>query len=474
MEKLAVVILAAGEGKRMNSRMPKVLHPICGRPMVQYAMKTTSHLEANKRIVVVGHQGERVADFLSGSLCEGDEILFQSEQLGTGDALRVAQDGLADFEGDVLILGADTPFLSVETLTALIAHHQKEKAAVTILTTRVSDPGGYGRIIRDKDGRIQRIAEEKDASKGELLTKEVNSGVYCFNSRALSWGLPRLSDKNAQGEFYLTDLIEMLAKGGDGITSLETIPEEVRGINDRIELARAGAIQRRRILDRFMLSGVSIINPETTFIEDGVEIGQDTIIHPFSMILGKSLIGEDCIIGPQAHIIDAHMGDGVTVVASFVENSVVGAKTQIGPFAHIRPQTNLGEEVRVGNFVEVKKSIISDGARMCHLTYIGDSFIGKKVNIGAGTITCNYDGHKKHCTTIEDEVFVGSNTAFVAPVKISQGAVIGAGSTITDDVPSFSLAVARANQKNIPEWARRRQKTEDGGQNNLKTKEPRN
>lgn len=460
MDKLATVILAAGKGKRMKSTMPKVLHPICGRPMIQYIMETTSYLTADKRIVVVGHEGESVSNFLRGLLRDGDEILFQQDQLGTGDALRVAQDGLGDFEGDILVLGADTPFLCEKTLKALVLHHRKEKAAVTILTMRIQNPTGYGRIIRHNDGRIQRIAEERDATPVELSTTEVNTGVYCFESRALLLGLPRLSNKNVQEEYYLTDLVGILSKQGAGIASLETAPIEAMGINDRIELAKAETIQRRRILDRLMLSGVSIIDPETTFIEEGVEIEQDTVIYPFSMILGRSCIGEECIIGPYAHIVDSRLEDRVKITISFIENSIVGAKTEIGPFAHIRPETNLGQEVRIGNFVEVKKSFISDKTKMSHLTYIGDSFIGKEVNIGAGTITCNFDGYKKHCTTIEDGVFVGSNTALVAPLKIGQGAVIAAGSTITDDVPGFSLAVGRAQQKNIPEWAKKRQKTD--------------
>jgi len=460
MERLAIVILAAGEGKRMKSKLPKVLHPICGRPMIQYLFETTSKIGAKKRIIIVGYKSDQVTDFLKGLLSEGDEILLQPRQLGSGDGVRVAQKGLANFIGDILVLGADTPFLSVKTLLSLVACHRKERAAATLLVARLDDPTGYGRIIRGKDGQIERIVEEKDASSGELLVNEVNSGVYCFSAQSLFWGLPQLSDQNMQREFYLTDLVEMLTRHGDKVIGLEvSYPDEIMGINNRIDLARAEAFARKQILDRLMLEGVSIIDPTSTFIEEEVGIGRDTTIYPFSMILGRSLIGEDCTIGPQAYILDTQVGDRVKIAASFVKDSVIGTETQIGPFAHIRPETNLGEEIRIGNFVEVKGSFIHDRTKVNHLTYIGDSFIGEGVNIGAGTITCNYDGCKKHCTTIEDGAFIGSNTALVAPVRIGKNAVIGAGSTITEDVPEFSLAVARANQRIISEWTRKKKET---------------
>jgi bifunctional UDP-N-acetylglucosamine pyrophosphorylase/glucosamine-1-phosphate N-acetyltransferase len=459
MDNLGIIILAGGEGKRMRSKLPKVLHPICGKPMIQYVMETTNGLDPAIRVIVVGHKADEVKAFLSPLLGPKDKIVLQPQQLGTGDAVKVGLQGMDGFRGDLLILGADTPFLSMETLSELVAYHREEGAKLTLLTTRLPDPTGYGRLIRGEDGEIKGIIEDGDATGEEITVREVNAGVYCFCGDVLSRVLPKLRNNNVQKELYLTDVVSLLVREGERVVALEMPdPDEVLGINDLVELSRAQEIQRKRILTGLMRSGVRIMDPATTFIDSGVKVGRDTVILPFCMISGDTSIGEDCLIGPQTYIFDTKIGDGVSIMLAIIRESVIGSRSRVGPFSNIRPGSKIGERVSVGNFVELKKATIEEGAKMNHLAYIGDAFIGKGVNIGAGTITCNYDGEKKHPTTIEDEAFVGSNAALVAPVRIGKGAVIGAGSTITEDVPPYALGISRVHQRNIDRWRFRRRK----------------
>ena len=448
MKDFAVIILAAGKGKRMKSATVKVLHPLAGKPLLFYPLNAARKLKSQKIIVVVGYQGENVKKAFND-----DDLTFvtQWKQLGTGHAVASARDALAGFEGDVLILCGDIPLIHDTTLMKLITLHQEEKNRVTLLTTTVKDPTGYGRIVRDPQGLIQKIIEEKDATSQEKEIAEINSGIYCFESKFLFEALESLSRQNAQNEYYLTDTIAIARDRGDNVGSLCLANDiEVMGINNRIELAQANEVMRKEILDKLMLEGVSIINPKDTYIDFGVHIGKDTVICPNSFLMGNTVIGENCLIEPGCQIKDTTVGSQVTLrLASVIHGSIIRDRATVGPFAHIRPESDIGEGVRVGNFVEVKKSSLGKNSKAAHLTYLGDTTMGSEVNVGAGTITCNYDGFSKHQTVIEDGVFIGSNTELVAPVKIGQGALIGAGSTITKDVPPDHLAISRTKQVNF-------------------------
>jgi len=446
---LAVIILAAGEGKRMKSQMVKVLHPLAGKPLLFYPINTVKNLKPEKIIVVVGHQADRVKErFLDNELI----FVTQSPQLGTGHAVACAGEVLAGFKGDVLVVCGDIPLITEATLRKLTTIHQREKNLITVLTTQKNDPAGYGRVVRNSQGLVERIIEDNDASSSEKEIKEVNSGIYCFAAQFLFPALQLLSRKNAQNEYYLTDTIAIAQSQKGTVGALNIIDEtEVMGVNNRIDLAQAEEIMRMRILRQLMLEGVSVISPRNTYIDFGVKVGKDTVISPNTFIMGETEIGENCLIEPGCQIKDSNIGSQVIIrLSSVVHESVIRDRAIVGPFAHIRPGSEVGEEVRVGNFVEVKKSTIGKGSKAAHLTYLGDATIGKEVNIGAGTITCNYDGITKHPTIIEDGVFVGSNTELVAPVKIGHGAIIGAGSTITKDVPPETLALSRVKQVNLP------------------------
>ncbi|MFH0812062.1 MAG: bifunctional UDP-N-acetylglucosamine diphosphorylase/glucosamine-1-phosphate N-acetyltransferase GlmU [Pseudomonadota bacterium] len=448
MRKVATIILAAGQGKRMKSITAKVLHPLAGKPMLYYPLTIAREIGSQKIIVVVGYHQEKVKKTFPDA-----DITYvtQNEQLGTGHAVACARKALTDFNGDVLLLYGDIPLLKKATLETLINIHREGKNAVTVLTTKKDDPTGYGRIIRDDTGNVQKIIEEKDATPQQKAIQEVNSGIYCFDAHFLITASDALSCQNAQQEYYLTDTIAVARKRGERVASF-FVPDEVEvmGVNNRIELAQASEEIRKYILEKLMLEGVSIINPKDTYVDLDVRVGKDTVIYPNTFLMGNTEIGDQCVIESGCQIIDSKIGSRVTIRwASVIDGSVIRDQATIGPFAHIRPHSDIGEEARIGNFVEVKKSAIGKGSKASHLSYLGDTTVGKGVNVGAGTITCNYDGVSKHPTIIEDDVFIGSNTELIAPVRIGRGALIGAGSTITKDVPPETLAIGRAKQVNL-------------------------
>jgi bifunctional UDP-N-acetylglucosamine pyrophosphorylase/glucosamine-1-phosphate N-acetyltransferase len=458
MENLAVVILAAGMGKRMRSSLVKVLHPLLGRPMLSYSLELIlEHLKPEKTIVVVGHQAKQIQDAFSDP-----RITFvrQKDQLGTGHAVSMTEPVLGDFKGCVLILCGDTPLITAQTLLELASHHRGKKASLTLLTAHREDPTGYGRVVHGARGKVRKVVEEKDATNKEREIKEVSTGIYCVQARFLFQALAKVQSDNAQGEYYLPDIIEVAHHKKKKIISFSAPdPAEIMGINTRLELAQAEEILAERVRQHWMAEGVTIQDPGSVFIEHSVRIGKDTVLYPNCYLRGETIIGEGCRIGPQVEISDSHIGNGVQIrFCTVITESTIEADAIVGPFSHLRPHCHLEQGAKIGNFVEVKKSRIGQGTKANHLSYIGDSELGKGVNIGAGTITCNYDGLHKHRTVIEDGVFVGSNTALVAPVTVGRGAVVGAGATITKDVPPYALAVGRARQKGIKRWVTKRDK----------------
>lgn len=450
---LAAVILAAGKGTRMNSKLPKVLHKICGRPMLSYVLEAVTSAGVEQNIVVVGYG----ADLVAQEVADKGKVVLQEKQLGTAHALLQAKPLLKEFNGQILVLCGDTPLIEPATLRRLVESHRAAKAAATVLTAEMEDPTGYGRVIRDEQGRVGRIVEQKDASPEEAGVKEINTGIYCFESDGLFEALERVTPANAQGEYYLTDIIRDYAAAGRPVGAvLLANGAEAAGINDRVQLAGVEKVIRSRVLLELMKSGVTVVDPQSTFVDSGVRIGRDTIIHPFTFIEGNTTIGEDCVIGPVSRLVDSMVGNRVTIQNSIVLESYIQDSCTIGPFSYLRPETRLGEGVKVGDFVEIKKSVIGNGSKVPHLSYVGDATLGKDVNIGAGTITCNYDGQKKWPTYIGDRAFIGSNTNLVAPVKIGAGATTGAGSTITKDVPDGALGLERAQQALVLDWENRK------------------
>jgi bifunctional UDP-N-acetylglucosamine pyrophosphorylase/glucosamine-1-phosphate N-acetyltransferase len=451
---LAAVILAAGQGTRMKSALPKVLHEVAGRPMLAHVIDGARTVGAATVVAVIGHGADRVRAAFAGS---GVAFALQEEQLGTGHALQCAASAFKGFRGDLLLLCGDVPLLRAETLTALLEHHRAQQATVTVLTAELAEPRGYGRIIRGTDG-VERIVEEKDATPAERTVREINTGIYCFATPRVFELLSSLTNDNAQGEYYLTDVIAAARAAGEKVAALAVArAEEAMGINDRVQLAEAGKEMRARINERHMRAGVTLVDPATTYIEPEVTIGQDTVIHPGVHLRGTTVIGRGCELESGVIVSDCSLADRVHVKAgSVLSGATVGSATDIGPMAHLRPGTVLAGDNKIGNFVETKKAVIGKGSKASHLTYLGDAEIGAGVNIGCGTITCNYDGVNKHVTVIEDEVFVGSDVQFVAPVRIGKGSLIGAGSTITRDVPADALAITRAEQKIIEGWASRK------------------
>ncbi len=447
--------MAAGLGTRMKSNLVKILHPLAGMPMLVYTLNLAKSLRPARVIAVIGHQADKVKDTFSDY---DVNWAIQKEQKGTGHAVMQARSLLNNFNGTVIVLSGDTPLLKKETISELIKSHKSKGNRVTILTTELNNPYGYGRVITNADGKVERIVEEKDASETIKKARLINTGIYAFDKDFLFDSLSEIKPNNAQGEYYLTDVIGIAAKRGLEINAVNAgDSDEVMGINTRLELAKAEKVIRKRINDKWMLNGVTIIDPEVTFIDDSVDIGRDTIIYPNNFICGKTKIGEGCTIYPNSRIIDAEIGNEVKIKDScLIEKSKIGDRASIGPFAHLRPHTELGRDVKIGNFVEIKKSVIKDGAKANHLTYLGDSHVGRNVNIGAGTITCNYDGFKKHRTAIGDNVFVGSDVQFIAPVKIGKGAIVAAGTTVTEDVPADSLVISRTKQISKKGWARKK------------------
>jgi bifunctional UDP-N-acetylglucosamine pyrophosphorylase/glucosamine-1-phosphate N-acetyltransferase len=461
MENLAVIILAAGKGKRMRSGLVKVLHPLLGRPMLSFPLEIALEgLQPEKTVVVIGHQAEQIR------ACFPDpRITFveQKEQLGTGHAVSMTAPLLEDFKGTILILSGDTPLIHVQTLTEMVKHHRDAKAALTLLTALREDPTGYGRVIRGKGaaGKVQKVVEEKDATPRERGITEVNTGIYCAQTPFLFQALGALRADNAQKEYYLPDSIESaLRKKKKVETFTAPDPVEVMGINTRAELVQAEGIMAERVRRHWMTEGVTIQDPGSVYIEPSCRIGRDTVIYPNCYLRGETVIGEGCRIGPQVEIVGSRIGNRVQIrFCTMITESLIADDAIVGPFSHLRPQSQLGKGAKIGNFVEVKKSRIGPGTKANHLAYIGDSEVGAGVNIGAGAITCNYDGFHKHRTIIEDGVFVGSNTALVAPIKLGKGSSVAAGSTVTKDVPPYALAVSRARQKSIKKWAMKKAKS---------------
>ncbi len=457
----AALILAAGKGTRMKSDLVKVMHELEGRPMITYPVTAAKALGAERFALVVGHQADRVREYYAADATIS--IVLQEEQLGTGHAVACAGEFLAGCDGDVLILCGDVPLITQETLRSLMAVHVAHGGTVTVLTARLADPLGYGRVIKDATGRVLRIVEQKDATIAEREVTEINSGIYCVNAAFLRDAVMKISNDNAQKEYYLTDIIG-LATGQGHACYTHTVgdPAEVMGINDRVQMAAAGAVLRRRINESLMLSGVTIIDPAVTYIQQGTIIGRDTVIYPNSFIGNCTVIGQGCVIESSVTITGCRLADRVHIKAgSVLEEAIVMSDTTVGPMAHLRPGTLLKEHVKIGNFVETKKAVIEERSKASHLTYLGDCFVGKDVNIGCGTITCNYDGKKKHATVIEDGVFIGSDVQLVAPVTVGKNSLVAAGTTVTMDVPPDSLVISRVPQVNKEGWTKKKQlKTE--------------
>ncbi|HWR30996.1 MAG TPA: bifunctional UDP-N-acetylglucosamine diphosphorylase/glucosamine-1-phosphate N-acetyltransferase GlmU [Negativicutes bacterium] len=449
MQEMVAVILAAGKGTRMKSSLPKVLHVVGGKPMLQHVMDAAREAGAARRIVVVGFGGEQVAS----SMGAGADYVTQKEQLGTGHALLQTKESLRGFSGTILLLCGDTPLLTVSTLKALCEAHRSSAAAATVLTAVPADPSGYGRILRDAVGGVLGIVEQKDATPEQVKIGEINTGIYCFEAGPLFTALDGLTCNNAQKEYYLTDVLAILAQTHQKVGAVQVQDfQETLGINSRVQLAEAETILRRRKLVELMESGVTIMDPASTFIDAGVSIGQDTIIYPFTWIEGATTIGRNCRIGPNTRISDSTFGCDVTLHFSYAHECKIGDGVTVGPYAHLRPDTELLSGVKVGNFVEIKNSQVGHGSKVPHLSYIGDTDMGSGVNIGCGSITVNYDGKKKHRTSIGDNAFIGCNSNMVAPVSVGNGAYVAAGSTITKDVPPRALGVGRARQLNIAGW----------------------
>jgi bifunctional UDP-N-acetylglucosamine pyrophosphorylase/glucosamine-1-phosphate N-acetyltransferase len=454
--KPTVVILAAGLGTRMKSGLAKALHPLAGRPLVQHVLNASLAVDPGKIVLVLGHQADKVRAAVKEYTAE---FVLQSEQLGTGHAVRQARETFAGDAGPVMILCADTPLITGGTLRDIAELHRKSRAAVTLITAVVEDPSGYGRVVRGKSG-IMRIIEEKDATAAQKKIKEVNAGIYCFEKKFLLGSLDGLGKNNAQGEYYLPDAVALARKKKLRVSAFVCRnADEIMGINTRQDLGRAEAVLRDRINRKWMLAGVTMLDPAGTFIGDEVSLGRDTVLYGNVRLEGKTRVGEACTVFPGSRIADSRIGSGVTVKdCSVIEESDIAAGASVGPFAHLRPGSIIGERASIGNFVEVKKSRIGEGSKANHLSYIGDATVGRDVNIGAGVITCNYDGFEKHPTVIEDGVFVGSDSQLVAPVKIGKGALIAAGATITRNVPPDALAISRAPQDIREGFASRRKK----------------
>lgn len=459
MNDLCVLIVAAGKGTRMKSERAKVLHPLCGKPMLRLVYAAAAELDPRRILIVIGQDAERVRAAMEGVRAD---FVVQEPQLGTGHAVMAAAGELGKLQGDVLVLLGDAPRIRSETLRRLVRHHRDTGADMTMLTAHAPDPFGYGRILRDADGSIRGIIEENDATPEQKKITEVNPSFYCFKIAPLLEALGSLSNDNAKREYYLTDIVGIQRRAGRKVeTLLHEDFQELRGINTRRELAEVAALLRAEKNDRLMAEGVTLIDPRQTFIDLDVTVGRDVTIHPMVTLEGDTSIGPGTTIRSGTRIADSRIGARVEILdGCVITQSTVGDGTTVGPFAHLRKETRIGDGCRIGNFVEVKKSVVGDGAKAAHLTYLGDADVGKAANIGAGTITCNYDGFKKSPTVIEEGAFVGTDCQLVAPVRIGRGAYVAAGSCITEDVPPDALAIARSRQTVKEGWARRRRGSE--------------
>lgn len=445
MTKQYAVVLAAGQGTRMKSKLYKVLHPVCGKPMVEHVVDQIRRLNVDKIVTIVGHGAEDVRTHLEGK----SEFVKQEEQLGTAHAVLQAEELLANLDGTTIVVCGDTPLIESDTIGALVKYHSEKRAKATILTTTLDNPTGYGRIIRDDLGIVEKIVEQKDATEKEQRVQEINTGTYCFDNRALFNALSKVSNDNAQGEYYLPDVIKILKDEDEVVAAYRMANfEESLGVNDRVALAEAARLMRHRINERHMRNGVTLIDPASTYIDVDVEIGQDTVIEANVTLRGKTKVGCDCVISNGSVFDNAEIGDRVHVSSSEIEDSKVEDDVTIGPFAHLRPGSEIKTGVKIGNYVETKKAVIGEGTKLPHFIYMGDAEVGKNVNVGCGTISVNYDGFNKFKTKIGDNVFVGCNSNLVAPVEIADNTYIAAGSTITDDVPEDALAIGRARQVN--------------------------
>lgn len=437
------IILAAGKGTRMKSKLYKVLHPVTGKPMVKHVLDNIRQAGVTEVVTIVGHGADQVKELLGSE----SKFSMQNEQLGTAHAVSMAKEHLEHHTGTTVVICGDTPLISKETIERFIAHHEHSGAKATILSAKTQQPFGYGRIVRDDRGEVEKIVEEKDANIEERLINEVSSGTFCFDNQALFEKLALVKNDNAQGEYYLPDVIELLKEEGARVEAYVTENfEETLGVNDRVNLALAEKLMRRRINQQHMLNGVTLIDPDTTYIDSEVEIGQDTVIHPGVSLKGKTVIGEEVIVTAHSEIKNSKIGDRAEIKNSVITDSIVGADSTVGPFAQLRPGSDIGREVKIGNFVEVKKAKLHDEAKVSHLSYIGDAEIGERTNVGCGSITVNYDGKNKFKTVVGKDAFIGCNSNLVAPVTIGDGSFVAAGSTITDDVPEESLALGRARQ----------------------------
>jgi bifunctional UDP-N-acetylglucosamine pyrophosphorylase / glucosamine-1-phosphate N-acetyltransferase len=451
---LSVVVLAAGEGKRFRSTMPKPLHPLAGRPLLWHVLAAAAPLKAGQTVVVVGNGADQVTQAVDGFDLGPVRFAAQASQRGTGDALAAAVPLLAG-DGDVLVLFGDTPLVTPGLLEGLVGTHRATRADATLLTCEMTDPTGLGRVLRDAGGAVTGIVEERDATPDQRRIREVSAGMYVFRRSVLD-GLAELRPDNDQGEYYLPDLVPQVLAGGGRVVTAEGPEEEVAGVNDRVELAAAGALLRRRLLERLMLAGVTVEDPATTYVDVDVEVGQDTVLAPMTFLEAGTRVGARCRLGPNVRLHACTVGDDASVAQAVAVSSTIGPRAAVGPFASLRPGSELAEAAKAGTFVEVKNSTVGPGSKVPHLSYVGDADIGAGANVGAGTVFVNYDGVDKHRTVVGDGAFIGSDTMLVAPVTVGQGAQTAAGSTITKDVPADALAIERADQRTIEGWAARR------------------
>lgn len=446
------IILAAGKGTRMKSKLYKVLHQVCGKAMVDHVLTQIEKNKMDNVVTVVGYGAQNVEDALG----ERTKYVLQKQQLGTGHAVLQTEALLGNLDGETLIVSGDTPLFTAETFTHLLEYHEAKHAAATVLTSVAPDPAGYGRIVRNDIGIVEKIVEQKDATTKEAAIAEINTGVYCFDNRTLFDALHLITNDNAQGEYYLTDVIGILKKRGDIVAAYQMDNfDESMGVNDRIALAKANQVMRNRINTHLMQNGVTLIDPASTYIDADVKIGTDTVIEGGVSIKGKTTIGSDCFIGAHSEIQDSVIHDSVKVLASFIEKSEMHTGSDIGPYSHLRPEAEIGEQAHLGNFVEVKKSVIGNGTKVGHLTYVGDATLGENINVGCGVVFVNYDGTAKHHTNVGDHAFIGSNSNLIAPLEIAEDSFVAAGSTITDSTEKFDLAIARSRQVNKPGYAKK-------------------
>ncbi|MDQ0190162.1 bifunctional UDP-N-acetylglucosamine diphosphorylase/glucosamine-1-phosphate N-acetyltransferase GlmU [Alicyclobacillus cycloheptanicus] len=457
----SAIVLAAGLGTRMKSKHHKVLHTVCGKPMIVHILDELEKLQLEQIIVVVGQQRETVAAAVAGRA----DIAIQDEQLGTGHAVQCAMPHLAEGMDTTVVLYGDAPLIRAQTIDALLETQASRHASAVVLTATVSNPAGLGRVVLGQDNRLERIVEEKDATPEERAIHQINTGIYAFDTADLRQALGALKPENAQGEYYLTDTIAILRAAGKPVLAQAVDdPEEILSVNDRVQLSVVEKTLQRRIREHWMRQGVTMVDPDQVYIGLDVEIGRDTVLYPGTFLEGRTVIGEDCTVGPNTRLVDTTVQAGAVVQSSVALECVIGPEAAVGPFAYLRPGTEIGARVKIGDFVEVKKSTIGDDTKISHLAYVGDARVGQRVNIGCGVITVNYDGKDKHQTVIGNDSFVGSNVNLIAPVEIGDGAYVCAGSTITDTVPNDGFAIARSRQVTkadyVQSWQKKRQETE--------------